>query len=148
MRPAAPLRLAPRAQAGSGQPSGAEEWQQRYEQLADFVKQHSRLPRKCGSQPMLAEERELAQWCSTGQAVRRGAPLRPAPRAQAESSQSVHDEQWEQQRQQVTAFVERHGRLPRPAGGQREPLLAGEQQLGKWGSAQRLRRKGKQQPPL
>ncbi len=42
----------------------------------------------------------------------------------------VWAEDWQQRCEQVAAFVQQHGRLPRSGGDKHTPLLAGEQQLG------------------
>ena len=156
LRPAAPLRLAPRAQAEFGQTVRSEQWEQRRQQVTAFVEQHGRLPRQVGSQrePLLAGERQLGRWCGTQRQRWKGKQQPPLSAKQQAALEAipgwVWEEQmpWEQRRQQVAAFVEQHGRLPRTEGSKKEPLLAGERQLGVWCNRQQQRRKGQQQPPL
>ena len=57
-------------------------------------------------------------------------------------------EWWERRRQEVAAFRELHGRIPREAGGKAEALTEEERQLGAWCTRQRQRKKGNIGPPL
>ncbi len=57
-------------------------------------------------------------------------------------------QQWEQMRQQVLAFQQAHGRLPRQAVNKLGKLVEGEWRLGMWCTQQRRRQEGSKGPPL
>ena len=131
-------------------------WEQWLQQVLAFVEQHSRLPRAADSQqePLLAGEQQLGQWCNRQRQRWNGTAQPPLSTEQQAALEAIPgwawgaQASWEQRRQQVLAFVEQHGRLPRTKSSRREPLLAGERQLGHWCSRQRQCRKGRVQPLL
>ena len=57
-------------------------------------------------------------------------------------------EQWERRREQVAAFWQQHGRIPRHSDSKGEPLTEEERQLGAWCHRQRQRKAGTAVPPL
>lgn len=125
-------------------------WEKRREQLEAFVKQHGRLPQRQGSTgaPLVPGETDLWTWCNT-QRQRWNYPLCCEQPLTAEQEAalsaipgwawSARDGRWEQQREQVEAFVRQHGRLPRAQGSKGVPLLLEEKELGVWCAAQRQR---------
>jgi hypothetical protein len=132
----------------------AEEWEQRLQEVAAFGQQHGRLPRCSGgtlAAPLTREEHELGTWCHSQRQRRKGhgtsAELAPEQAAKLEAlpgwQWDQRAEEWEQRLQEVVAFGQRHGRLPRQQGRKEQPLLEGERELGVWCSTQRQRRKGK-----
>ncbi len=129
----------------------AEVWEERRKQFATFVQQHGRLPRQVGSRarPLLEGEKELGRWCSTQRLRWRGTEKPPLTPQQVAALESLTGwrwdewaEAWEERRQQVAAFVQQHGRLPRKSGSRARPLLEGEKELGYWLNNQRVRLRG------
>ncbi len=111
------------------------------QQLQDFVVQQGRLPRSCGgtaAAPLAEEERGLGLWCSDQRKRWKGSKhFRALSVAQAAALEATPcwqwdplAENWEQRCQQVAAFVQRHGQLPRCNAGKKQPLREGEQVLG------------------
>ena len=149
-------RLAPDQAAGlQGIPGWefdlrAAAWRRQVQAVAEFAGQHGRLPREKGSeaQPLLEGEQALGWWCDRQRMRRRGhgLGLTAAEKAQLEALPHWGWEPWEEgsgrQLQEVAAFVEQHGRLPRQKGGKERPLVEGERPLAKWCKTQRQRRRG------
>ena len=129
--------------------------------MAAFQRQHGRLPKATAEshgQPLLPGERPLGLWCTEQQrrkAGSKGPPLTVQEQAALLAIPSWGwwatkpvTKPWEQRRQEVEAFYQQHGRLPRSAGGKTNPFLPGEKELGNWVDRQRQRHKGNLQPPL
>jgi hypothetical protein len=123
-----------------------EPWEARYQQVAAFLRQHGRFPRRIATKdkPFGEGEQELANWCSAQRQRWRGNIKPPLTPEQVAALEALPDwrweeraEAWEQRRQQLAAFVQQHGRLPRSKGSQSRPPLEGEKELGTWLSHQR-----------
>ena len=121
-------------------------WEQRFEEVQAFVRQHGRIPRQRGS---ISSEKELGLWCDVQKRRWKGSTHQPPLTAEQLAALAAvpgwfwsEDERWEQQRQQLEAFVGMHGRMPRKQALRKQPLLEGEQQLGYWRAAQRKRQRG------
>jgi hypothetical protein len=80
----------------------------------------------------------------------------PSPTQQQHQQQDLQQweqpqedlQQWEQMWQQVMAFQQAHGWLPRQAANQLGKLVEGEGRLGVWCTQQRRRQEGSKGPPL
>ncbi|GAB4822659.1 hypothetical protein N2152v2_009705 [Parachlorella kessleri] len=133
-------------------------WESRYQQVQDFVRQHSRLPREHAgkSNPLQPGEGELGNWCVMQRQRCRGQSQAPPLSADQQAALAAipgwywdFNDIWEQQRQKLEAFHQQHGRLPRQTAGKLSPFLPGERGLGVWVTSQRQRFKGqRQQLPL
>ncbi|GAB4815475.1 hypothetical protein N2152v2_002521 [Parachlorella kessleri] len=66
----------------------------------------------------------------------------------SETQQQQPQDPWEQARQQVSAFQQQHGRLPRANADALGPLVPGERPLGLWCTAQQRRKAGSKGRPL
>ncbi len=129
-----------------------EPWEARYQQVAAIWQQHGRFPRRKATEykPLEEGEKELGNWCDTQRQRWKGAQKPPLTPQQVAALETLPGwrwdewaEGWEEQRQQVAAFVQQHGRLPRPQGSKARPLLEGEKELGYWLKNQRTRLRGK-----
>ena len=123
-------------------------WEVRLQQVQAFVRRHGRIPRQQGSKslPLEPSERVLGTWCITQRERRKGSTPRQPLTAEQQAALATlpgwftyGSDRWEQQRQQLEAFVRQHGRMPRKQATLKEPLLAGEQELFKWCKVQKQR---------
>ncbi|GAB4822658.1 hypothetical protein N2152v2_009704 [Parachlorella kessleri] len=129
------------------------------QQVAAFQRQHGRLPRASADArgPLVPGELPLGLWCVAQQRRKtgsKGPPLTAQERAallaipgwgwwaSSRVTKTWVQVPWEQRRQEVEAFHEQHGRLPRTAAGKASPLLPGERGLGMWVIRQRQCYKG------
>jgi hypothetical protein len=125
-------------------------WEQRCREVAAFVEEHGRLPRKEGrnAKPLLPGEKELGKWCVTQRQRLKGKVQPPLSAEQQAALSAIPGwvwesyPPWEQQRLAVEAFVREHGRLPRQKARKAQPLQPWEKQLGQWCGRQRQRWKG------
>ncbi len=136
------------------------EWERQWQEVKAFTEQHGRLPRRfcTKGQPEVPGEEKLGVWCKTQQQRAKGqgtwAPLTPEQGAKLEALPGWQWDQrtteWEQRWQEVAAFVQRHGQLPRQSGGVVRPLVGGERELGTWCAwqRQRQRKQGRKGAPL
>ncbi|GAB4822673.1 hypothetical protein N2152v2_009719 [Parachlorella kessleri] len=156
--------IAPRPASGAHQPPTQQlpldAWEQARQQVAAFQRQHGRMPRASADAqgPLLTGERPLGVWCTEQQRRKAGSKAPPLSAEERKAllgipgwswwaSKQVH-KPWERRRQEVAAFYQRHGRLPRATAGKPCPFLPGEKELGKWLNRQRQLYKGNLQPPL
>lgn len=133
-------------------------WDERRQQVEEFVQQHGRLPRFGAgkSSPFVPGERQLGQWCNFQRQRRKGnihcgPPLRVEQQAALEALPGWWWEKrspWEVQYQRVAAFIERHERRPRARGSKGAPLVAGEKELATWWYNQQQRWSGSLKPAL
>ncbi|GAB4822657.1 hypothetical protein N2152v2_009703 [Parachlorella kessleri] len=155
---------------GTGQPSGRQRppdaWEQACQQVAAFQREHGRLPRASADAQgvlLLPGEGALGLWCTEQQQRKAGStgpPLRAHERAALRAIPGWRwwatkrvigtwvQVPWEQRRQQVAAYYQQHGRLPRQGARKSIPLLPGEKELGNWVHRQRHCYKSKGGPPL
>ena len=159
-QPAAPQTASDAQQSPIPQPP-PDAWEQACPQVAAFQRQHGRLPRATADaqgQPLLPGERPLGLWC-TEQQRRKAGSKGPSLTVQEQAALLAISgwswwvtkpvtKPWEQWRQEVEAFYQQHGRLPRNSAGRSIPFLPGEQALGLWVNGQRDHYKGHMQPPL
>ncbi len=129
-------------------------WHQHLVDVADFLQQHHRLPRRSradGSVPV--EEGKLGNWVMVQRQLymgtqRRRGPLLPERKQALEALPGwhwdPHSAAWEQQFAQLLAFLQEHGRFPQ----QRKGTSATETTLATWCSFQRRRGNGTASPPL
>ena len=134
----------------------AEAWERQRQQVTAFQQQHGRLPRQKDSAavPFVAQEAELGRWCKRQRERKKGkgscSPLDPSQVTALEDLPEWWWEAdpaaaWEQIRQQLAAFAQQHGRLPRQG---RAGVPAKEGRLGEWCATQRQRKRGTCTPPL
>ncbi|GAB4822670.1 hypothetical protein N2152v2_009716 [Parachlorella kessleri] len=132
-------------------------WEVRRQEVEAFYKQHRMLPRVSAGQasPFLPDEEQLGAWVEEQrQSYRCHRPrLLSAERIEALEATpgwawEIYSAAWEQSRQEVKAFYQQHGRLPRAKAGKASPFLPGERELGRWVNAQRQHFKGNKQPVL
>ncbi|GAB4822680.1 hypothetical protein N2152v2_009726 [Parachlorella kessleri] len=152
--PGSPQQQQPVQQAPS------DVWQRACQRVAAFQRQHGRLPRAsaAGQGPLLPGERPLGVWCTEQQRRKAGSKGPPLTAQERKALLAIPGwvwwatrravRPWEQWRQEVEAFYQRHGRLPRAAAGQASPFLPGEQALGYWVGDQRKKFKGQSRDPL
>ncbi|GAB4822676.1 hypothetical protein N2152v2_009722 [Parachlorella kessleri] len=142
-----------------------EPWEVRFQQVQDFVQQHGRLPRRTArsNSPFLPAEKELGVWVHSQRQKFKDQKLSAEQRQRGKGSTNRssaltaeqqaalaavpgwywdEDDRWEQQRQQLEAFVWQHGRMPRKEPTRQEALLTGEKKLSIWYKCQRQRQKG------
>jgi hypothetical protein len=114
-------------------------WEQRCQEVAVFVQQHGRWPRGYAgkTKPFLAGEKQLGRWCGAQRQRRKGNTQLQLTQHQEAALEAIPGwvweefsiEPWEQRCQQVAAFVQQHGKVPREAAGASMPFLDGEETL-------------------
>ncbi|GAB4822679.1 hypothetical protein N2152v2_009725 [Parachlorella kessleri] len=133
-------------------------WEQRRQEVEDFYQQQGWLPRQSTGRasPFLPGERELGTWVNRQRQCYKSKkqPLLSAERIAAlEATPGWAWEEWslqpwEQRRQEVEAFYQQYGRIPRHKGGKTSPFLHGERELGTWVNRQRQCHKSDKQSSL
>ncbi|GAB4822687.1 hypothetical protein N2152v2_009733 [Parachlorella kessleri] len=137
-----------------------ESWWQTCEQVADFQRQHGRVPCAIADAqgPLLPGEQALGLWCTEQQRCKAGSKGPPLTAEERAALQAVSGwrwwaskpviKPWEERLQDVEEFFWKHGRLPRKTAGKSSPFLPGEQTRGRWVNRQRQQFRGHELPAL